>query len=68
MSKWIVINVIDNDIFTKEFLTYENAFAYMSDEYDYVVQDDDNACFTSDCASIRSEYGNYDWKIIRVDF
>lgn len=67
-SKWILISVINNDIYADEFDTFDAALDTMKHEYDKIVEDWDDAYFTSDYASIRTECDNFDWKIIRVDF
>lgn len=67
-AKWILITVVNNDIYDEEFDTYDSALATMQQEYDDTVEDWDDAYFTSDYASIQTTVDRFDWKIVRVDF
>ena len=67
--RWLLITVVNNEIYTDRFPTYEAAFAEMKKDYDNTVLSRDAiTALHSNSAYLQTDYDEIDWKIVRVDF
>ena len=67
--RWLLITVVNNEIYTDRFPTYEAAFTEMKKDYHNTVLSHDAAtAFHSNSAYLQTDYDEIDWQIVRVDF
>ena len=67
MSKWILIEVENNDIAEPDvFDTYEEAYNEMEHRFNSLKEEYDDCNIHENYASIQSEFNNFDWRIFEV--
>ncbi|MEE1084984.1 MAG: hypothetical protein UH850_14755 [Paludibacteraceae bacterium] len=69
MSKWILIEVENNDILEPTtYDTYEDAYEEMVFQFNLIKGADMDANIHKDYVSVQSDYNSWDWRIYEVKY